>query len=338
MKRLTLLFLQLCLLGAFADNPIALDPANGAITRAGGFRSGEAGLWQLKFRDGTTLNAADCRCESERTGKWLTLRYRAPSATVVVTVTGNDFVGQVTPSEKAVLEFALPAKLRFDPSEVQRFISPLHPHLGVGAAFKRAFFERQPSGKFLRYEHKYPPVFSDFFHLDSTAGRVSVRRAQPRSGAEIFVPGRLAFGGDDRGGWCERVFGTFVKPGETWMAPTVRISLGHSAEENLRDYCQANGITRTLREKLSPELFEKLRRAVLVMYDGPAREKTAALDLLPSPSLIHWSDYLKGGFDKEYPDHLPPNPSFGTPEEFRAFLKRAHELGHLTMPYTNPTW
>lgn len=204
----------------------------------------------------------------------------------------------------------------------------------------------QPS-KFLKYEQTYPPVFSDFLHLDSAMGAVSVFRIQPRTwkpwagaadSAAIFVPGRLGFGGDERGGWCEHVFSTFVKPDERWVAPPVRLALGGTAEADLGTYCQVNGITRPLREKLAPEVFDKFRRAVLVKYDGNAREKLAALENLPVPSLIHYSDYLKGGFDKEYPDHLPPNPGFGTAAELRAFHDRAHAMGHLIMPYTNPTW
>ncbi len=559
MKLPTILCLYLGLLGSvLAAEPVTLDPVNGAIVRAGAFHSGEDGLWRIKFRDGSILRAAECQCESERTGETLSFRFRAPDATVLVTVNGSDLVGQVTPTRKTVLEFALPATLRFDPATVRRFISPLHPHLGVGAAFNRAFFEPQPTDrpsgwqpkkigpdgcrrllgarlemrdldappipvqvttagrewlradrfanlkakvnrtvprrladlvlldstngpffaasrlggtgalwrfggecderaaaeavvsvlrklggtrrrvalvsltngpehgglangsvsfwrkqlaafpltelrraeemvaaarsdeflailnpygewlpvpvgstpeatlddigsyirhggnwfevggysffaalqpeKFLRYEHKYPPVFSDFMHLDSTVGAASLYRVRPRDDTGIFVPGWLAFGGDERGGWCERVFGTFVEPGKTWTAPPVRLALGRSAEESLRDYLNANGITRTLREKLPSGLFAKLRRAVLVKYDGNAREKLAALAELPVPTLIHWSDYLKGGFDKEYPDHLPPHPSFGTAEELGEFLRRARELGHLTMPYTNPTW
>ncbi len=77
---------------------------------------------------------------------------------------------------------------------------------------------------------------------------------------------------------------------------------------------------------------------MLVFLGGNAREKLAHLEQLPKPSLIHFSDYLHGGFDKQYPDHLPPNARFGTAAEFRAFCDRAHELGHLVMPYTNPTW
>ena len=45
-----------------------------------------------------------------------------------------------------------------------------------------------------------------------------------------------------------------------------------------------------------------------------------------------------GGFDHEYPDDLPPNAAFGTPAQFTNFLAQAHQLGLLTMPYTNPTW
>ena len=210
-----------------------------------------------------------------------------------------------------------------------------------------SFYASLQPAKFLKYESSYPPVFADFMHLDSAAGKASLYRIQPRNwkpwaGAQdpqsIFVPGRLALGGDEQGGWCERAFGAFVPGGQTWTTPVVRLALGAGAEDDLRQYALANGITRPLREKLSPDVFEKFRRAVLVKYDDSVADKMASLDKLPVPSLIHYSDYLKGGFDKEYPDHLPPHPSFGTPAELRAFHDRAHALGHLIMPYTNPTW
>jgi hypothetical protein len=59
---------------------------------------------------------------------------------------------------------------------------------------------------------------------------------------------------------------------------------------------------------------------------------------LPVPSQVHFADYLHGGFDKQYPGHLPPHPKFGTPEQFRELFDKAHRLGHLVVPYTNPTW
>jgi len=208
------------------------------------------------------------------------------------------------------------------------------------------FYALQPV-RYLRYESPYPPLFADFFQLDAAGGSLAVYRVQPRTwepwegrnrADAIFVPGRLAFGGDERGGWCERTLGTYVEPGSEWQAPPVRLAAGKPALENLDDYCRANAITRPLREKLAPGVFEKFRRAVLVKYQGTAREQIDSLDRLPVPSLIHFTGYLKGGFDKEYPDHLPPRPQYGTPAELRAFFDRAHALGHLMMPYTNPTW
>ncbi|MDH7571755.1 MAG: hypothetical protein QHJ73_19415, partial [Armatimonadota bacterium] len=99
-----------------------------------------------------------------------------------------------------------------------------------------------------------------------------------------------------------------------------------------------NAVTRRLEEKMPPDLLERFKGSVLVYYGGNAREKREHLSLLPRGSLLHFADYLKGGFDKEYPDHLPPHPRFGTAAELREFLDAARAQGHLVAPYTNPTW
>lgn len=199
----------------------------------------------------------------------------------------------------------------------------------------------------LRIETPYPPAFSDFLHLDSESGAASLYGVQPRTwepwaGARdrraILVPGRIGVGADDRGGWCEHAFATWVPPGVVWTSPVVRMATGRDALQGLRDYAAANRIDRPLSAKLPPERLAFFRRALLLKLDGTAAEKTAALDRLPAGTLIHFSDYLKGGFDKEYPDHLPPHPRFGTPQEFAAFLRLARGKGHWTMPYSNPTW
>jgi len=581
---------------------VLVSPLDGSLEAIGQtgreeaiLRSGDKGLWQIEFLDGSTLSATQfqsgqgersLQCRHDPGSNRVELHFRGPEASVFVTVvgqpTGVELVGKVTPREKVVTEFALPARLRFDPANLERFVAPLHPHLGIGAAFRPSFFRLQPADRpssweprmsgtrgyerlfgaglemrdlhgppaplkvtedgrqwlgvelakrvdglkvdvsrpslrrqvdlvlldspngpclsasrlggngalwrwggfvseaegrievaavaavlrrlagwassrrklglvrfargpergagcdvavaswraqlqkvtetagrelveltspddmlaaargdeffailnpygerlpvpvestlldavetignyvrhgghwievggypffyvlqpvrHLRYESPYPPLFADFFHLDAAGGSLAVYRVEPRtwepwagrkSAEAIFVPGRLAFGGDEQGGWCERALGTYVKPGHQWQTPPVRLAAGKPALDNLDDYCQANAITRPLREKLAPELFDKFRRAVLVKYQGTAREQIESLDRLPVPTLIHFTDYLKGGFDKEYPDHLPPHPQYGTPAELRQFFDRAHALGHLMMPYTNPTW
>ena len=211
-----------------------------------------------------------------------------------------------------------------------------------------SFFQSLRPLRYLAYASPYPVAFSDFLHLDSRAGASSLYRVQPRTvkepwdaaknPAEIFVPGGLGCGGDAAGGYCDHAFSAYVKPGAIWRTPAVRITLGTPVTEDLARYCAANGLTRTLAEKVKPEALARLRQSVLVYLGGSCREKSDALGRLPVPTLIHFADYLKGGFDKQYPDHLPVRPDFGTPESFKAFFDAAHARGHLVSPYTNPTW
>ena len=209
------------------------------------------------------------------------------------------------------------------------------------------YAELLPTKGALQYECSYPPTFADFFHFQTTAGAAALFRVQPRNWApwdgennhqSIFVPGRIAVGGDNRGGWCDRPFATHVKANVSWQCPVVRLKVGDSPRASIAAYAEANGIVRRLEDKMSREVFEKFKRSVLVYYGGPCRELFENLALLPIPTQIHTADYLYGGFDKQYPDHLPPQSDFGSPEEFRRFIDRAHVLGHLVIPYTNPTW
>ena len=553
--------------------------------------SGEFGLWQARFRDGSELCATNCAftCEPDTKANALHLSYRHAELTVHVTATGRDggvdFVAEVLPAKNALLDFALPARLRFDPGALERFVCPANGNNGVGMAFRPAFFKMQsedepggwrhittgsrgytslyggplqmrdvhdapvalrvtPDGRewfgaglarrienaqatvnrapakgqadlvladsdhgayfsashlggagwlwrvggfvgdkeqrlviamvkttieklaakpvegraklgivslaagpqrgggtsmavqemltalraskvvadgklalvelrspremlsalgsreflaivnpygeclpaasddglhtavaavgtfvradgnwfevggypfhaalrpvrWMNFSSPYPPAFADFMHLDARAGAASLYGVQPQqrppwAGAKdhgaIFVPGALGCGGDERGGWCERAFGTFVAAGQTWRTPTVRLAVGKPVEQSLRDYCEANQIKRRLDEKMSADVLAKFKQSVLVYYSGNCAEKLAHLDKLPSPALVHFAEYLQGGFDKQYPDHLPPRADFGTPQQFREFFDRCHALGHLVMPYTNPTW
>lgn len=317
--------------------------------------SGEEGLWLVRFADGSQITAAgfstsstDKSFRSNLQSNALQMTFQSSEIKVIIDIRskadGIEFTGEITPRNKTVLDFALPARLRFKPDGLDRFICPMDGNQSVGTAFKGAFF--QPV-RYLHYSVPYPAAFADFFHLDTQIGSASIYRVQPRGHAPweglkdrdaIFVPCRLAIGGDERGGYCDRIFGTYVPAGESWRSPEVRITIGQSAAESLQAYCKANGIDRRLEDKMSPDVLEKFRNSVLVYYGGNCREKLEHLELLPLPSQIHFADYLKGGFDKEYPDHLPPRPDFGTSEDFRAFFDKSHQLGHLVSPYTNPTW
>ncbi len=274
---------------------------------------------------------------------------------------GKEFVALTTPSETIAAAEAGDYLAILNPygewapapvdGDVMDTVSAAGSYVRAGGSWFEVggypFFYALRPVRYMNHGSLYPAAFADFFHLDGAAGSSSVYRAQrlnpePWAGAEdtsnIFVPGRLECGGDEEGGYCDRPFATYVQPGTTWRAPEVRMTVGNNVVEGLESYAAANGIERRLDQKMSPEMLDKFKNSVLVYYAGACAEKLANLDKLPVPTQVHYADYLKGGFDKEYPDHLPVREGFGTPEEFGEFYDRARALGHIMMPYTNPTW
>ncbi len=183
--------------------------------------------------------------------------------------------------------------------------------------------------------------FCDFTAINSEAGRWSlygVRRAD-----DIYTPARaeIAAAGPagDRVGRYTHTFFALAKPDETVRLPRQQMVLGKPHREVLRDYGQRNGITRALEDKAKAEVVEKLKRCILLKVTTHNLKQSAEIaEQLPFPVLFHSADYLRGGFDKQYPDHLPPNPQVGTAEDLSRLIRVCHEKGHLFMPYTNPTW
>ena len=204
-------------------------------------------------------------------------------------------------------------------------------------------------GGYLSYAAPYPNLFMDFCHLRTVdGGNVSVYGVRPRPAHTAwenppefhFVPGSLACGGAARGGYVDHTFAVYGAKGRPFAVPAVRFAFGRRLQEAVDDYARANDLTRLLADKIPAERLATLKRAALVtMYGSRADRCAEVADRLPPPALVHISSYLKGGFDKEYPDHLPSNAArFGTDAEHRAFIDRLRARGHLYMPYTNPTW
>jgi hypothetical protein len=193
---------------------------------------------------------------------------------------------------------------------------------------------------FYDFTSSYPTAFSDFGHIETEYGRAGVFGVQDASDkGHILVPALWRTYGDGRGGHIERTWQTFVTRGATWKSPPVRVLVGPDAPSALETYALANGLTRALSEKVSPDLLQRWKRSLLVrVQGGNCSAQISLLDRLPRGSLIYLVDYLHGGFDKQYPDHLPPNPAWGSGKQLGAFIGCAHRLGHLVMPYTNCTW
>ncbi|MGB6222521.1 leucine-rich repeat protein [Haloferula sp.] len=208
------------------------------------------------------------------------------------------------------------------------------------------FFALQPE-LYYSVELPYPPAFADFFQLETGHGNAALFGVQPVltdpstpwTTSELFVPGNLSWGADSAGGRFSRSFATHVVPGQSWTSPVVRLAFGHDAPTALGEYAAANGITRGLDDKItSADIRDRFKQSLLLRVLGTANELTSRIPEIPSPAILHFTQYLKGGFDKEYPDHLPVASSFGTEAEFETFLSGARSAGFLTMPYTNPTF
>ena len=159
-----------------------------------------------------------------------------------------------------------------------------------------------------------------------------------KNGENTVLELAAKLGSDDRGGFLERSWQLFLTPGTKWSSPVTRILFDGDVYSAADSFCKANGQAMRIEEKASPKLITALKQSVLLKFMGNLQESFAVLDKLPVPVLIHNSDYLKGGFDKQYPDHLPPAPAYGTPEEFKRFLAELRKRGILYMPYTNPSW
>jgi len=210
------------------------------------------------------------------------------------------------------------------------------------------FYYEWSAGKYNQAGTSYPQSFTDFYHLESAKGNASWFSVQPRGDLKpweaandtrrILVPVKFATGANKDGGWTDRSFFTYGKAGATWQSPVIRMLVGVPLEEGIDKAVAANGVSRKLVDKYSPEVYEKLKNSVLVAYEGPAKDQIDSLDLLPSPSLIHFANYMKYGFDRGLPEHLPPNAGYGTEADFRRFYDEAHKRGLLMMPYANPTW
>jgi len=137
---------------------LALSVADGSIlslTTRGGqtpiLRSGEQGLWHLRCRSGDTLSARSLLPQAEIQGNTLYLRYSHTQALVTVQVIAQaeyiDWIGEVSPHTETVLDFALPARCRFDHTRLVRLVCPMDGNQSVGAAFTASFFGQQPEDR-----------------------------------------------------------------------------------------------------------------------------------------------------------------------------------------------
>lgn len=202
--------------------------------------------------------------------------------------------------------------------------------------------------RYFSYERPYPNLFMDFCELKtSDGGLCALYGVRPRPKHEswklapehYFRPGTLGCGGDEKGGYVVHAFRLWTKDGAVEKLPAVRFALGLPLQEAVDAYGAANDLGRPLSDKIDAAKLAVLKKSLFFRMYGRASDILPLVPDLPKPTTLHITQYLKGGFDKQYPDHLPSNPRhFGTDAEHRALIDALHAYGHLYSPYTNPTW
>jgi len=147
------------------------------------------------------------------------------------------------------------------------------------------------------------------------------------------------YSGCDKGAMLSRKVIYYLDKGESAELPVTRIKFGENFARTVKSFCADNKITKKLSDKASPEFLEKFKNALIIKCSGNDLLNTKdVIANMPDKSLIHLANYLTGGFDKQYPDHLPPRKNYGTADEFRDLIDFIHSRGSLFMPYTNNTW
>jgi hypothetical protein len=316
------------------------------------------GPWVLRFSDGTWLggNAFSPTNPSRQFSyHWdaqsslLTLTYVATgthACKLIILVKPGvgpevDTVLSITNQSNLDVELiAYPVHLAFHRNQVEGIYVPYI----EGVRLLPSFFER---GK--RFSSSYPgQMFADFAYSHLTSGSLAIYGVQDRREPLMPADWKILPHGDFTAGVNKyhRDFTVAIGPLQHWHSPTTVFSIGTTLEAAMTAYWTRNGhdATPTLKDKLGADLREKLSQAVMIKRDFVQGSSwTFAsfqefLPTLPGRNLLHLVGFGAGGFDRNYPDYLPPNPALGTLAELQALTAFARSAGHLVMPYTNPTW
>jgi hypothetical protein len=346
---------------------LALSRANGELVelfdrrRAVRLLSGQNGCaWAVKVS--SSIAAGGCAFapagESRFSYGWspstktLTLRYSdvdgAQGVDVTLTVAAAtsslDLRATVVSSrEQPLVNVLFPADLLADATTVTAGYMPT---FLPGVRFGPGFFTA-PHRNVEPYPSRW--AFADFIALDMGSSHFALYGVNPAPNQ--LAPVNLGFIREAAPSRCAEsvfcithVFHTWIRRGEEWTSPLVRMRVGGDVLASIRAYRRDNGIDGypSARSKLGGRL-DVLAQAPLVKADlwkglPPFREWGPYLRRIPSPALIHPVAFQSRGHDEDYPDFLPPDPRWGSLPEFNAALADARSLGDLAMPYLNVSW
>ncbi len=211
------------------------------------------------------------------------------------------------------------------------------------------FFNALRPARFNTLSTSYPFAFSDFFEIRHKRSSLCIYGIQPEGS---FIPLNMRTWADSTGGHLTRSWRVYIYKEQCGAdqdihagkngyggVPEVRFVRNGDLPGDIRNYARANGFTKPLEEKMPIATLEKWKRSPILKFSGRTiAQQTVEVEKMPVPSIVHVWDYVKGGFDKLYPEHLPPHPERGTMADFEELIRVTHDRGSLFMPYTNNTW
>jgi len=316
-------------------------------------------LWAAAFRDPNVKrdDVSGCSFGGKQPGRFayawnesqaaLTMTYTADAAAAkrvdaIVTFTLSEEpyldmrIALENQSDDVVARVTLPSDLRFTAASVQAaYLADTLP----GVRLLPEFFKQHRSVTSI-----YPgrSATMDYLALDVAGGRLALYTVSPSGPVKPAIVGF-----QDQNA---RVPGTFTilhgfpnwtPRGHKYTGPILRLRIGQPVRETILAYRAENGIAEypTIQEKLGAR-FNKVAQAPLIKahIDRTFRESARLLDQVEGPAIVHPVAYQAPGFDRGYPDFLPPDPRKGTMADFRAFIEAAHARNLMVMPYINPTW
>ncbi len=216
--------------------------------------------------------------------------------------------------------------------------------IGGGYWFERGgypFYRSMVDKPFLEF---YTGAVGDYTHFNLDKIRFSLYSIQPVADRDFtkgtpYCNGSNQLRGTPNGAEMKRYFGYYIQTGKSLTLPMSRVKFGEKLMEGARSFCADNKIQKKLSDKVSEDFFKKFKSSPIIRtWHENIKDVENIVEEVPTPSIVHIPLYSLYGYDKGYPDLLPPAKSYATPERFRKLIDRIHARGCMFMPYTNNTW
>jgi hypothetical protein len=234
---------------------------------------------------------------------------------------------------------SLPTALVFLEDDMEEALLPIIP----GVILERSFFLESRT-----YQTSYPGwpgVFSDLISYKLRNGHLGIYTLFRDIHFEKIITIVIGCVDDDEyipgTTFLRHNFQTYITDGQEFISPVVRIHVGQTHNALIEHFRSDNKIDQypSVVEKLGDD-FNRVAKSPFLKVNFETRfpEYDSILERIPSPAILHPLNVHAGGWNREYPDMLPPDPQLGTIEELRDLYERAQAKGFMVMPYSNPTW